>query len=248
MIGRLLRAVVVSVLVVAVVLGAEVWLALRRDYLPTDDPLELGGRFGPATGEPLRLVVLGDSTAAGLGAVEAGGAYATVLADRLAAEMASPVRLDVLGVSGARVRDVLDEQLPRVPALDPDLVFVGIGANDVTHLTALRDVRADMTSIVAELRGTGAGVVVAGPPHMGALAWHQPLRYVAYLRGRQVADAIEDVAVAGGAAVVELEEETGNFFAEEPETHFSADGFHPSAVGYRRWADAIFPVLIEEAR
>ena len=248
MIARLLRAVALAIVLLAAVLGAEILLALRRDYLPTDDPLELGGRFGPRHGDALRFVVLGDSTAAGLGAGDPAGAYATVLAERLAAELKRPVRLHAFGVSGARVADVASEQVPRVAALEPDLVFVAIGANDVTHVTPLREVREDMATIVGELERTGARVVVAGPPHMGALAWHQPLRYVAYLRGRQVADAIEDAAAARGASVVQLAKETGHFFAEEPETHFSEDEFHPSATGYRRWADAIFPVLIEALR
>lgn len=248
MIWRLLRTLAVCALIFGVVVGAEIWLALRREYLPTDDPHELNARFGPASGNELRFVVLGDSTAAGLGATDAGDAYPSVLAERLADELDRPVRLDVLGVSGARVGHVLEEQLPRVRALDPDLVFVGIGANDVTHLTSLREVRSDIAEIVDGLVDTGATVVVAGPPHMGALAWHQPLRHLAYLRGRQVADAIEEVARSRGVGVVELAEQTGHFFAEEPDTHFSADDFHPSAVGYRRWADAIFPVLVEALR
>ena len=248
MIARLLRGLGIAILLFALVLGGEVWLALRRDYLPTDDPLELGGMFGAGGGGALRFVVLGDSTAAGLGAGDPEGAYATVLAQRLAEETGGRVRLHAFGISGARTADVLAEQVPKAVALDPDLVFVGIGANDVTHLTPLSDVRRDMAATVAALRDAGADVVVAGAPDMRALAWHQPLRQIAYLRGLQVTRAIEEVARAEGAAVVELAKETGHFFAEEPATHFSEDEFHPSATGYRRWADAIFPVLAEAAR
>ena len=248
MIARFLRGLAVAVLLFAAVLGAEVWLALSREYLPTDDPFQLSGRFGPASGDELIFVVLGDSTAAGLGAGSARDAYPTVLAERLAEETGRPVRLHAFGVSGARVADVLEEQVPRLAPLEPDLVFVGIGANDVTHLTPLSDIRRDMAVLLERLSATDAAVVVAGAPDMRVLAWHQPLRHITYLRGKQVTSAIEDVAREQGAAVVELAKETGPFFAEEPETHFSEDEFHPSAVGYRRWADAIFPVLIEALR
>ena len=227
----------------AAVLGAEVWLALRREYLPTEPVLDLDGSFGPTDGEPLRFVVLGDSTSAGIGAGGAEHAYPTLLARRLAADAQRRVELTVLGISGARTADVLNDQLPQVAALDPDLVFVGIGANDVTHLTPLDEIREDMAAILDRIEETGADIAVAGAPDMRVSAWHQPLRYMTYLRGLQVADAIEEVARAKDAAVVELAEETGHFFAEEPEAHFSEDEFHPSALGYERWADAIYPVL-----
>lgn len=242
---RVLRVAALAVVVLVAVLAAEVWLALRRDYLPTDHPLELDGVFGRRDAPALRLVVLGDSTAAGIGVDDPADAYPTLLARRLAAATDRRVDLSVLGVAGARVADVAEEQAPDAAALDPDVVFVGIGANDVTHLTSLGDVRAGIERAMRVLEDTGATVVVAGPPDMRAPAWHQPLRYLAGVRGRQVTAAVEDVAHARGARVVELADETGRFFAEAPEAHFSADEFHPGPLGYRRWADAIFPVLLD---
>lgn len=226
------------------VLGVEICLALRRQYLPTDRPLELDRTFGPADGSTLRFVVLGDSTSAGLGVREPDAAYPTLLARRLAREMGRRVELTVLGVSGARVQDLLNEQAAQAAALRPDLVFIGIGANDVTHLTPLHHIRTSMSHTLEKLDHRGTTVVVAGAPDMRVLAWHEPLRSLAYLRGKQVAAAIEKVAQAKNIPVVDLDDETGHFFAEEPETHFSEDGFHPGARGYRRWADAIFPVLM----
>lgn len=232
----------------ALVLGVEIWLALRREYLPTDDPLDLDGSFGAPDAPRLRLVVLGDSTAAGLGVDDPADAYPALLARRLAEATDTRVELTALGISGARVEDVADEQAPAAAALDPDVVFVGIGANDVTHLTSLDDVRDRMERVLRILQETGATVVVAGPPDMRVPVWHQPLRQLSYLRGRQVENAIAEVARASGVPVVELAEETGPYFEADPEAHFGADGFHPGPLGYRRWADAIFPVLLEAVR
>jgi lysophospholipase L1-like esterase len=243
LIRRLLLVVVALFVGAGVVLGVEVWLALRREYLPSDPRLELDASFGPTEGEPLRFVVLGDSTSAGIGSGGAADAYPTLLAKRLAEDTGRRVDLTVLGISGARTADVLSEQIPKVAELRPDVVFVGIGANDVTHLTPLDDIKKDMSAILAELATTEAEIAVAGAPDMRVYAWHQPLRQITYLRGLQVADAIEEVAHDKDVAVVELQEQTGHFFAEEPEAHFSEDEFHPSALGYKRWADAIYPVV-----
>ena len=54
------------------VLAIEVELARRGENLP-DEPFELDGRVGAGGGAPLRMVWMGDSTAAGVGAGGADG-------------------------------------------------------------------------------------------------------------------------------------------------------------------------------
>lgn len=237
----LAAALTIGILVVLLVI--EIGLAYTRDYLPTTPSLELGGTFGPQGGQPLRFVVLGDSTAAGLGAGSAEHAYATVLSERLG-DAGYRVDLIAHGVSGARVMTVLEEQVPLALQSDPDLIFVGIGANDSTHLTSLARVERDMDELLDRLETTGATIVVAGPPDMRAHAWLEPLRSLIGWRGRRVADRIEAVAQRRGHRVVQLAEEAGPYFASHPEEAYGGDDFHPGPGGYRAWADAIYPVLI----
>ncbi len=187
--------------------------------------------------------MLGDSTAAGLGAGGAEHAYATVLSERLG-ERGWKVDLLAHGESGARVKDVLVEQTPIAESAEADLVFVGIGANDATHFTSLDSIRENMSVTLDRLLATGATVVVAGPPDMRADAWLEPLRSIVGWRGRQVAAAIEEVAMKRGVRVVPLAELAGPYFASNPEDAYASDDFHPGPGGYRAWADAIFPVLL----
>ena len=243
-IKRLLKLTFVAVGAVAALLGAEILLAYTREYLPTTPALELGGTFGSPDAKRLRFTVLGDSTAAGLGAGKPEDAYPTVLSERLA-ERGWRVELTAFGMSGDRVHDVLVDQVPKAIETRPDLIFVGIGANDVTHLTSLSDVERDMGEIIDALTGTGAVLVVAGPPDMRADAWLEPLRSLAGWRGRQVADAIEAAAEERGIPVVQLAEKAAPYFASNPEDAYASDMFHPGPRGYRAWADAIFPVLVE---
>ena len=193
MLRRTLGALVFAVFALVLVVGAEVFLAWRREYLPTDPPFEIGATAGPEDGPPLRFVVLGDSTAAGLGASSPRDSYAAVLTERLGA-LGWRVEMTGLGVSGARVGDLLGEQLRQADALEPDLIFVGIGANDVTHLTGLDDVRNDATALFEALQETGAELVVAGAPDMRADAFFEPLRALAGWRGRRVSAEIAAAA------------------------------------------------------
>ena len=53
-------------------IGVEIVLAPEADYLPTDPALEIGGTFGESTDPEMTFAVLGDSTAAGVGAGDPG--------------------------------------------------------------------------------------------------------------------------------------------------------------------------------
>ncbi|MPZ70340.1 MAG: hypothetical protein GEU71_12560 [Actinobacteria bacterium] len=242
MFKRTLLALVAALAALALMIGGEILLALRREYLPTEPAFVIEGTFGDTESPPLRFVVLGDSTAAGLGADTPEDAYPSLLAERLADE-GYRVEMTSLGISGARVAELLSEQVPRAVEMDPDLVLVGIGANDVTHLTPLDEVRALMADAIERLKATGATVVVSGVPDMRAAAFYEPLRSVAGWRGSSVTGAIEDAAASKDVVVVPLAAETYKFFADDPEAHNSSDDFHPSSIGYARWATAIFPYL-----
>ena len=242
MIKRTFGALLFAALALILVLGIEIFLAWRREYLPTEPAFVIGSTTGPADGRALRFVVLGDSTAAGLGASGPENSYAAVLADRLG-QLGWRVEMTGLGVSGARTKDLLGEQLERTKALEPDLIFVGIGANDATHLTGLDEVRADAAKLFAALKETGAELVVAGAPDMRADAFYEPLRSLAGWRGTQVTEAITEAAAAVDVPVVPLAALTRPYFAADGEDAYGGDDFHPGNGGYRAWADAIFPYL-----
>lgn len=83
-------------------------------------------------------------------------------------------------------------------------------------------------------------------PDLGALRpVPQPLRVLGSRLSRQLAAAQADVAREVGAEAVSLRRAVGEFFITEPDDMFSLDRFHPSALGYRRTADALVPVALE---
>jgi lysophospholipase L1-like esterase len=221
------------------VLAIEVQLARTGPNLPDDGPLDQGGRIG-GTGTALRVVWLGDSTAAGLGATSADAAVPR----RVARGLDRPVELTVLAVSGDTVGDVVDDQVRTLAALAPDVVLVSIGANDVTHLTSEDAFRSRYRELVAAVP-EGALLVLLGVPDMGApprLA--QPLRAIAGHRGRTLGRVAKAVAEESGAVYVDIAGETGSKMRSDTGQYFAADRFHPSDAGYALWADAVLAQLI----
>ena len=216
------------------VVAVEVQLA-RRGPMLGDVPLELSGRVGEATGLPLDVVWLGDSTAAGVGALSPAAALPTVVA----AALDRPVDLTVLARSGATVADVVEDQLPLVAGLDPEVVFVSVGANDVTHVTGREAFERSYRRLVERLP-PGAEVVMLGVPDMGAIPrLAQPLRALVGFRGRQLDEVVRDVAGTTGSTYVDIAGKTGPEFRDDPDRYFAADRYHPSEEGYRLWADAV---------
>ena len=227
----------------AAVLAGEAAYARSRNYLPPESAPALPAEYGAPGGPTLRLAVLGDSTAAGVGASSAAGSVAGALADDLAESTRRPVRLTALGVSGARAADLAGQVDRLLSAPDPaaGLVVVLVGANDATHATGLDSVRRDLETAVRRLRTSGRQVVVGTCPDLGAArALPRPLREVVAWRGRAVAEAEEEGVSAAGAVAVDLAALTGPAFRADPAT-LSSDRYHPSDAGYRLWAAALAP-------
>jgi len=119
-----------------------------------------------------RLVALGDSFTAGLGDPEPrnpGGMRGW--ADRLAEELSARHRdfsYANLAISGLVLQQIVDQQLAPAIALNPDLVTLSAGGNDlVFHRRDPDRLAAHLDEAVAALSATGATVVIFTGPDWG---------------------------------------------------------------------------------
>ncbi len=228
-------------LAAASVIGVEIVMASRGEEA-TGPPAGVSGCVGCTEGhvdeQRLSMVWLGDSTAAGVGVADA----ADALPRQVASGLDRPVQLHVLARSGARIADVVADQLPAVAALNPDVVLVSVGANDATHFTSVDSYAASWERV---RHGSPGRLVALGIPDMGSpprLA--QPLRALAGWRGRRLDGAgARRVGRQGEAAYVDIAAATGPAFRRDPDRYFADDRYHPSTEGYRLWAKAVLEDL-----
>jgi lysophospholipase L1-like esterase len=226
------RATLLGVGALATTLAAEVIAARRHRFVPSHPPLEISGTIGPEDGEPLTLVVLGDSSVAGVGADAAEDTLAYGVAKALSDQYL--VSLHALGVSGSRLADVVGKQLAQVDGLEPDIVLVCVGTNDVTHGTRLREARRQLRMLVDGLAEVApdAKVIVSGlPPAETATAFHRPLRDLIGLRALLFTRLYRAELAPHGISVFDIAKLTKSAFHGKREM-FSADRFHPSSAGY----------------
>jgi lysophospholipase L1-like esterase len=211
---------------------------------PNGDPPVADGPYGAALpGVPLSFVVLGDSTAAGLGVHTAGETPAALLAAGLSSIAGRPVLLTNVARSGSR-SEALAGQVTRALETAPDIAVIMIGANDVTNRVPAAESVRHLASAVERLRAAGCEVVVGTCPDLGSVEpLMQPLRWFAQRASRQLAAAQTIAAVERGARSVSLGDLLGREFAADPREMFSADRYHPSARGYAAAAAAVLPSM-----
>jgi lysophospholipase L1-like esterase len=227
------------------VLWAEAKLARRRVGPVSKDTHAVDATYlSPGVaGTPLRIAVLGDSAAAGLGADSPTDTPAVIIARGLSEQSGRPVRMVNAAVVGAQTADV-DDQIDAIKDFHPDLVVLLVGANDVTHLVPATTSVRHLDQIVRRLRDLGAEVVMGTCPDLGTIRpVPQPLRAIGRRRSRALAAAQMITVVEAGGRAVSLGSLLGPEFDKEPQHYFSSDRFHPSSLGYRRVAEVLLPTV-----
>ena len=228
-----------------VLVGQAMWTRRRTPVLPeATGPRQ--GRVGVDESEPsrcaaFRLVVLGESTAVGVGVEHQYDALAPQLARVIAAHLGRPVEWRAIGRSGFNARRAARQLVPHLVGERADLLVAVTGVNDTIELNRAHRYASDLTILceAARARLGPLPVLFTGVPILGALpCLPQPLRAFAGHRARTL-DRAARVAVAAmpDAAYAPTPIEDASVCA--------IDGFHPDAGGYREWARRLLPWAVE---
>jgi len=180
-------------------------------------------------GSLLRVLILGDSAAAGVGVSSQGEA----LSGQLVAELSLTHRVSwsLIAKSGATTERTT-RHLMGCPAQPFDIVVVSLGGNDVAGRRLLASWLKDIDTLVALLRSrfSARHILLSGVPPMHAFpGFPQPLRWYLGTKARQYNAAL--ARWTAGEADCEHVALTPNDAGL-----FAADGMHPGQQGYRLWS------------
>jgi lysophospholipase L1-like esterase len=211
------------------------WLQARHVRRITPRMPEPPGRRAGTTGSGsvVRLLVAGDSGAAGVGAATQDQALCGQLVRRLSRH--HTVQWCVLAVNGLDSPGLL-KLLQDAPCARFDVVVLSMGANDATGLCApLQWARwQSRLAELIDLRFAPALLVhCAVPPMHACRALPQPLRWFMGQWAKQMNQSLAGLLV----------EQVGRTMHWHPETTttvgMAVDGIHPSSEGYAAWADGL---------
>lgn len=186
-----------------------------------------------------RYVAIGDSQTEGLW--DGDDTVGVIgFADRLAAILDARhpgLMYANLAIRGKRVGDVLKDQLPQALAMDPDLVTVCIGMNDVTRPgRAFTAALADLDDVYQQLADSGATVVTTSFPDVAKML---PVGRLIGSRIQQVNAVIKAAADRHGFGLVDLY----NAESMNETSTWSHDRMHASTRGHILFAEAAAEAL-----
>jgi lysophospholipase L1-like esterase len=176
------------------------------------------------------IIVAGDSTAFGVGALPAEST-----AGRLAAAFPH-ARVVNVARSGARIGHVT-EQLASVGIEYADLVLIQACANDVLEFRPLAKVEHDFCLAIARAKAISPNVVLM-PGHNFSIApfFLRPVSWLVMRHAVKVHALVKRLASELGVIFVDLfKDPNEDPFYKEPRRYYCADGLHPSAEGYGLW-------------
>lgn len=184
--------------------------------------------------DPIRLAVIGDSTAAGVGAETQDEALPGSIARELNARTGRGVIWRAVGENGIHARQFLERYLTDTLARPADIVYVSLGANDSMHARSAAAFARDLRTLFETIsdRMPEALIVMSNLPIFARFELlPEPMRTTLYRHSRNLERAARNVVARDERWIM-----TDKLPPAYGPDFFARDKFHPSASGYADWA------------
>lgn len=221
-----IRAAVLS----PVLLPLGFWTRRTVPKLP-EAPGDRQGATG--NGHSLRLLIAGDSSAAGVGAPHQDQALSGKLVGLLEPDFS--VQWQLHATSGHKTADTL-ARLEELPSERFDVAVTALGVNDAISMTSLRSWRSQQSRLRRLLRDKFRvrQLIVSGLPPLHAFpALPAPLRW----HFGERASRLDQLIAADVAGEADSDYISTRFTSDV--SMMAADGFHPGPAIYAEWAGRI---------
>jgi acyl-CoA thioesterase I len=191
----------------------------------------------------IRYLALGDSYTIGTGASGPAHSWPAIIAVRLAEHTGRQVELSNPAINGFTTQDLIDDELPQVRRLKPDLVTILIGVNDLVRERTPAEYRAALARIYDEVgkEKTADGRVFAvSIPNWSVVPAAREYGDPEHIR--DLTDAFNDVAneeaTKRGLGWIDIT--AASISGLGTPGWIASDGLHPADAQYAAWAEVIW--------
>lgn len=210
-------------------------LSVRRKSIRLTPPTPQHLDEVPGTGKPIRLLMVGDSSAAGVGVDTIKDSLAGHLQDWLSQKSKRPIHIRIAGCNSATSGQIRDFVVPNIKREKFTHVILCIGTNDAKNFHTGRRFCRDFGTLLYALRTRFPTASILWPgildlSQVPTLPW--PLNEILGIRSREMMRRGQILCQERLAEVPE-----GQWSTQRD--NFAIDGFHASAQGYRQWAKVL---------
>jgi lysophospholipase L1-like esterase len=188
-------------------------------------------------GRNITYVALGDSLTAGVGSNTTIATYVYQYAQHLM-DKGNSVSLINLGRPGARTTDLINNQLAYTVSVNPDVITILIGINDIHDKQSLETFKKNYSYILTTLlEKTTAHIMVMNLPYLGSDSIiFPPYNLLLNVRTRQFNDIIVSLVPQNNPRVSFVNLYDGLYkISQHYPGYYSEDLYHPSDKGYLLW-------------
>jgi lysophospholipase L1-like esterase len=203
---------------------------------------------------PLRVLLIGESTMAGVGVPRHQDGFPGAFASELSTQYSHPVHWRVYARSGYTTRRMREKLIPKIQEESSDLIVIGLGANDAFQLKSPWTFYREVKKLTQDLhhRFPGTIIVYINMPPIRLFPAFSPL--LKWIVGTQI-DDLRRTLIHFASQVPNVYFYSRKITAEDwknrlnlqatPEELFS-DGIHPSELAYQVWGKDVARQIFQE--
>ena len=206
---------------------------------------------GPRTGQAgsgidtgYDLLIIGDSSAAGVGTDQVSESLGPQLADILHERTGATVSWRIAGANSAVSEQVRDHVLPHLEPVPYTHIVLCIGINDMKNFLTARRFKKGFGGLLYALHTKWPEATIVWTPLLGmttVCSLPPLLACILEMRATLLNPLARQLCRERGAIVAP------RLDSSNPDG-FSADGFHASPAGYRYWAGVLADTILDDER
>ncbi len=229
------------------------WQGKRlRSKIP-DLPEAAGPRKGyvGANQASLNVLILGESTMAGVGVSDQREGIAYQIAHSLHLQTGNSIQWQVVATSAFNAKKALKKLVPQIPNKTFDIIIIGLGVNDTIERNSPIGWKRDLGALLNELREHHSCPIVLA--HRGPVEYFPAFPYsFKLILGnliqlhwqiiQDLEDQIPDFYIINDT--IRLEDWADKVGGSTNSDKFFSDGVHPSKMTYQLWGEEIASYII----
>jgi len=227
---------------------------LRKEVPELPEAQGIEGFVSKREGATLKVLAIGESTMAGVGAKTHEEAFIGTLAKELAQKLNVNIHWKVYAKSGYTLKRVTHKILPQVEETNADLIVVGMGANNAFKLSSTSKWTKDVAELIKTIRVQFPKTPIAFinmPPIKDFPVFTSTMKFVmgnlVNLFGNELEKEVKNHdAVFFNSEKLSFDNWTERFGYKKDPALFFSDGVHPTVLTYQMWARDFSDFLVKE--